>query len=272
MTDSVIYSKDYISRSGSFLLEVSMGNVEGWDIIHKFGHSDAVSTTIVPVASGNIYPTPTTAETLEIVSNNIADNQAGIGARSVVVEGLDENFELQSIEALTHATDGTVAEEITGYQWIRVFRAYVKDSGTYASQSAGSHQGSLTIRTSGGAGQDWASIDPHTGFPLGQSEIGVYTIPKGKKGWIGDIHTETDSAKTVDILFFRRSGANIVTAPYTSMRALAVFTGVTDSQDLAPKTWVGPFDEYTDIGFMAVRSSAGTSSVSVDFEILLQDQ
>lgn len=72
-------------------------------------------------------------------------------------------------------------------------------------------------------------------------------------------------------LFLASPDANIVTPPYGAMRAQAAFTGVTDNQDLHSKTWMGPFPEYTDFGFMAARSSAGSSSVSVDFEILLVD-
>lgn len=257
-----------------FYYEVSAGRINGKDSINKFGHSDAVSTTLVPVCSGNVYQTVTVAQTLELVSTAAADNQAGIGARKITIEGLDANWEPQSIEADMHATDGTLAETVTGYTWMRVFRMKVSPdgSGTYASSVGGSHQGTVTLRTSGGAGVDWAILEIHSGFPLAQSQIGAYTVPKGKKAMVGHILLATDSSKAVDAIGFRRDSANDITSPYSPMRTFAVFTGITDQQPLDPKTWHGPFDEYTDIGFMAKRTSAGTSSVSVDFEIILEDK
>ena len=67
--------------SMDFLLAVRTGNVPGWDITHKFGHTDTVSTSIVPITSGNVFQTPTVAQTLELLSDDAADNQVGIGAR-----------------------------------------------------------------------------------------------------------------------------------------------------------------------------------------------
>lgn len=254
-----------------FLLAVEEGLVEGYEINHKFGHSDEIGTTLVPVASGAVYATPIVAETLELVSTDSADNQAGVGLRTITIEGLDADFAFQKVTANMHATDGTIGEEVAGYTWTRVFRMYGATSGTYASAVAGSHQGTITLRTSGGAGQNWAVLELHAAFPIGQSQIGVYTVPAGKVAYIGNIETETDSNKVVDIIGFKRENANNVTPPFSVMRAFATFTGVSDRQPLEHKTWRGPFPAYTDVGFMAARTSAGTSSVSVNFEILLVD-
>lgn len=258
--------------SRDFLMEVSNGQVDGMSIVHKFGHSDAVSTTVVPVCSGNVYQTPTTAQTLELVSTDSTDNQAGVGARSITIIGLDATGAEQTVTANMHVTDGTVAEEVTGSTWLRVYRMYVETSGTYASSSAGSHAGTITLRTLGGAGVDWGLLELHGGFPLGQSQIGSYTVPLGKEAFIGNLFTGTNSSKAVDILFFKREDILTTSAPFSTLRVQSAFTGITDNQDLTPKSWSGPFDELTDIGFMAVRSSAGTSSVSVDFEIVLKDK
>jgi len=259
------------NMSNDFFFEASKGNVDGHSIVHKFGHSDAVGTTIVPVASGNVYQTPTSAQSLELVSTLAADNQAGTGARSITIVGLDANWEEQTVVANMHATDGTIAEAVTG-TWIRVYRAYVTPlgSGTYASASAGSSAGVISLQGTGG-GALWARLDFHGGFALSQSQIGAYTVQKGKTAYVGNINIEVDTAKEIDIVFFQRTDANVVTPPYGAMRAISPFTGITDKQDLRPKTWHGPYNEYTDIGFMASRSSPGTSSASVDFEIMLVD-
>jgi len=249
-----------------FYLEIAKGNIPGHTVTNKFGHYDSIGTTMIPVASGGVYQVPTSAQSLELISTAAADNQAGIGARTIYIEGVDANWDFQSVTANMHATDGTIAEAVTG-TWLRIFRMYVVDTGTYASSTAGSHQGTITLQNSGG-GVVWGVLESHGGFPLGQSQIGAYTVPSGKTAYVGNITTETDSSKSVDIVFFKRINANVIAAPYGAMRAQAAFTGITDNQDLMTKTWKGPFPEYTDLGFMAIRSSAGSSSVSVDFEII----
>ncbi len=255
--------------TSEFYLELSKGNIAGHTLLHKFGHSDAISTTMVPVTSGNVYQTPTTAQSLELVSTAVADNQAGIGARSITIIGLNANWDEQTVVANMHATDGTIAQAVTG-TWMRVYRAYVTDTGSYGTSTVGSHQGVIDLQGTG-AGVLWARLDTHGGFPLGQSQIAAGTVPKGKTAYIGNLTTETDSSKAIDILGFQRLNANVISAPFGAMRGWSTFTGITDSQDLSPKTWHGPFPEYTDVGFMAVRSSAGTSSVSIDFEVILVD-
>lgn len=257
------------NMSKNFFFEVVKGNIKGHSIVHKFGHNDSVSTTLVPVCAGGVYQTPTSAVTLELVSSNANDNQAGTGARSITIQGLDANFDLQTVTANMHATDGTIAEVVTGYTWMRIFRAYVETTGTYATATAGSHAGTITLRVSGG-GATYGVIELHGGFPVAQTLIGAYTIPKGKTGYIGDIDIETDSNQTIDIYLLKRENANDVTAPYSAMRAQGLYTGIPDVVTLGTTVPLGPFNEYTDVGFMAV-ASAGTVAVSVDFEIILVD-
>ena len=96
---------------------------------------------------------------------------------------------------------------------IRLYRWYVSSSGTYATQSAGSHVGDLTIRASG-AGAIWSTI-PNTPFPSGQSEVGCYTIPTGYTGYLLTKNIFTDTSKTADIFFFKRENADDVSAPYS---------------------------------------------------------
>ena len=117
-------------------LDVSRGLVSGMQSIKKFGRNAAVGTSFVPIAMGGVYQTPqgSAATALRIKSGGDAnDTAAGSGARSVTLEGLDENFELAT-EAL--ATAGASASSATSTTFTRLFRAYVTPdtgSGTYAS-------------------------------------------------------------------------------------------------------------------------------------------
>lgn len=99
---------------------------------------------------------------------NAADTAAGAGAREVTLIGLDASGNVVT-EAI--ATNGISASSATTNSFIRLYRAYVSASGTYATAAAGSHTAAIVIENSAG-GTDWLTIDA-TSFPLAQSEVSV---------------------------------------------------------------------------------------------------
>lgn len=256
----------YNPQDKEFLIEVAKGNVTGHSLVNKFGFDGAVTSTLNPVADAQVYQTPTTAQSLEIVSSDANDTSAGTGARTVEIQGLDANFNLQT---QTVSMNGTTAAAITG-TWMRVFRAKVTESGTYATQSAGSHAGTLTIRVAS-AGATWATIGLTTAsFPMGQTEIGAYTIPAGKTGYLLSKHVSIESSKTPNVLWFQRDNADDVSAPYDTMRLFERHVGAADEISYNPHAPIVTLSEKTDIGCMAYVST-GTAAVSIDFQILLVD-
>lgn len=120
---------------------------------------------------------------------------------------------------------------------------------------------------------EWSRISLFDSYAQGQSEIGAYTIPKGKTGYVLSIELDVDSSKPLDIMFFKRENSNDTTAPYTGViRAIEHFQAVTNEITINPKSTIGKFPEYTDIGFLATASGGGTQgAIDVDFEILLID-
>lgn len=245
---------------------VAHGETSGWSIVHKFGRNAAVGTTYVPVALGGVYrtPQPAAATAVRVKAGNAADTAGGAGAREVTVIGIDENGDEVS-EAL--ATAGESASSNSSTTFIRIYRAYVSSSGTYATQSAGSHTAAIVIENAAGT-EDWLTIDA-TNFPKGQSEIGVYTVPNGYEASIGTVAIFSDSTKTTNLLLFKREGATDAAPPYSAMReqwAVSLEGGFVSEN---PNTNLGPYPAGTDIGFMA-KVDAGTAQVAVDFEILLK--
>lgn len=245
-----------------FYLEVAKGNVPKHSLVHKFG-AGTVTTTLRPVTLSGFYRTPTTATALEFVSDNANDTSAGTGAREVTIVGLDSSWNEVS---QTVTTNGTTAVAL-GTNLIRLYRWYVSSSGTYATQTTGSHAGTLTIQESGG-GNVWSILNTSP-FSVSQSEIACYTVPAGHTGYLLSKSVSIDSNKTVDVFFFQRPNADDVATPYSgAMRLIEKEIGVTGSIDfrmIAPK---GPFVGPCDIGFMAVVGS-GTSDASSEFELLL---
>jgi hypothetical protein len=254
----------YLGNS-NFYAEVAKGNVAGHSIIHKFGQYDSVGTTFTPVARLGIYNTlqPASATTLRIKSGgNANDTAAGSGAREITLEGIDENG---AVATETLATAGASASSATTTTFTRLYRAYVSKSGTYATSSAGSHSATICIEN-GAGGTDWADIDA-TGFPKSQTEIGAYTIPNGYTGYLISAFGFSDSSKTTELIFFKRTGILQSAAPYDAMRVVFEerLEGGEFTVDPAAPILLGT---ACDVGFLA-KVNTGTAAVEVDFEILL---
>lgn len=252
-------------------LDVKRGLATGITAIKKFGRNAAVGTSFVPITFSGNYNTPQSgsATTLRIKAGGDAnDTAAGSGARELTLEGLDENFALATE---TLVTAGASASSATTTTFTRLFRAYVSKSGTYATASAGSHVGDITIEN-GAGGTDWAIIDS-ADFPKSQSEIGAYSVPSGKTAYVFLDDITIDSGKTVDIVFFQRANIDETAAPYTAMRATSVLTGLTGgSTDLSGRQIpLGPFVGPCDIGWLG-KVDATTGSIGVEFEIFLVDE
>jgi len=247
--------------------KVADGEIPGWSVVHKFGVS-SVGTTYTPVCERGFYRTPQVSGATQLrikAGGNANDISTGSGARSIILEGLDATgAEITE----TIATAGASASSATTQSFIRLNEVFVSESGTYASQTAGSHAGDIVIENSAGT-QDWATISS-ADFPRGQSQIGVYSIPTGKIGYLKEVFGTVDSNKSLNIGFFQRKNILETAPPYTPMRLITEMKGVSGSFNLIITTPINGFTGPCDIGFMA-QTTTGTGDLTVDFEILLQD-
>lgn len=244
--------------------KIANGEVAGVIRVDKFG-AGTVGTTLVPISGAATYKTPTTATSLEFVSDNASDGVGGSGAREVHITGLDSNF-LEITQNLT--TNGTTPVPLS-IDLIRLYRWSVISSGNYADETSGSHSGNLTIRGLG-SGPVWDTIE-NTPFPAGMSHIGAFSIPIGKTGYLVTKRITVDSLKTVNAYFFVRDRINDITAPYTGiMKLIERDFGLTGTTDVMIKTVKGPFVGPADIGALA-QTSVGTAEVSINFDMLLLD-
>ena len=237
-----------------------------YKVVHKFGLNSSAGTSFAPVASGGIYQTPQVsgATTLRVKSGgNSNDTAAGTGARKVMLEGLDETG-AEVTEELTLA--GTSASSASSTTFLRLFRAWVSESGTYATASAGSHSADIDIEN-GSGGTDWATIRS-TGFPRSQTEIGAYSVPLGYTAYVQSVAVFSDSSKTTNFIFFQRQNILETAAPYTAMREVFKLYDEGGEETLNPRYPLGPFPALTDIGFMA-KVDTGSAEVDADFEIIL---
>lgn len=263
----VVNIVDLLTQGADWYTQVALGNIPGYSIIHKFGAS-LLDTTIHPLTQSTFYRVPITNTALEFVSSSANDSANGSGAQEITIIGSVE-IDGDWVEVTqTLETNGLTPVSLD-IDLIRLPRWYVSRSGTYATATAGSHQGTLTIREAG-AGAIWSSV-VLTPFPNGQSQIGVYTIPSGKIGYLISKDIFVATTKVADIYFFQRPLANDVTPPYTGiMRLVEREIGVVGGYPYQPKAPKGPFVGPCDVGFMGVVS-VGTAECSVEFELLLID-
>lgn len=254
-------------RSDNFLLEVARGKVKGAKIINKFGSNRNVTSSWSTVCSFGGYETPATPVSLEILSSSALDNIAGSGARTVEIYGLDENWDAITYEVEMNGTTPVVIPQ----QFLRVYRMHVNTSGTYAALSSPSHAGTITLRVAGG-GSTYAQIVIENGFPLGSSEIGCFSVPRGHTAFIVDSRVVMEAAKLCDVAFFFRKNADIVSGgTYSPMFILDIMHDVSNIKiESNSKAFSRPLVGPCDVGFLTSTTS-GTAQVSVTYCILVLD-
>jgi hypothetical protein len=163
-----------------FRWAVAMGLVPGVSPIVVLAKALGLNIASAPITIGcnnTLQQFATAAESWEIVSSSASDTAAGTGARTVLVQTLDENFNpQQDIITLT----GVVPVPLPrGAHYLRHQLSAVVSAG-----SGGANAGLLTIQVAGG------------GAPRGYmaannsvSKQASYTVPAGCLGWVTDLTT-----------------------------------------------------------------------------------
>lgn len=244
---------------------IARGNMRLAHIHHQFGRNTACGTSYVPVTDNGIYRTPQVAGATQLrvkAGGNAADTADGAGARSVRLYGLDVNGdEVQEVIA----TAGASASSASSTAFIRLYAVEVEASGTYGTQSAGSHVGTITIENAAGT-EDWAAMQIN-GFPSSAAAIGSLTIPRNHAGLVTSMQINVNEAKTTDLLILKREGVLQAAAPYKPVMKMQEFLGVSSSISISFETPI-KFTELTDVGVLA-KVSNGTGAVSVDMEVIM---
>jgi hypothetical protein len=248
-------------RKTDFLIEVQKGNIAGHSMVHKFGRNDVVGTawehvSLTPFSTANFLQTPTA---MFIKSGgNAADTALGNNAREVIVQGIDSTLaEVTS----TIATAGAASTPATSETYWRVHRAWVSAVGTYGAANAGAVV--IADATASNTYITIASVE-------GQTQYAGYTIPTGKTGYLLSVHVTVDATKRTDIRCMTRENMNDVAAPMSSPRIKLYWDGIINDFQYIPRGPELSLAAGTDIWFEA-KADAGTSEVSVDFELLLVD-
>lgn len=250
-----------ITRPTDFTLDQAQGRFSGESTVRKFGYNPSVGTTAEIVSAVSTTTQPywlTSATAVQVESGgNSNDTSAGTGAQTITVEGLDENF-AEASESITLA--GASASSATSTTFIRLFRAYVTAVGTYH----GSNTGVIDIETTGGT--NIALIEAG----IGQTQLGIYTIPAGKTGYLKEIFWAVEGTKSVTLRLFQYQNADDVTTSFSGAKRLIKNLPSLEGEGMLPFTTLTQLPAETDV-WLEAQTSSGTSAIAAGFELILVD-
>lgn len=245
-----------VTRQGAyepFELQVSRGQIQGHKTLFKFGNnSDIDDTSEIVWSQGGAYTYPTVAAQVKVSSSSADDAAAGTGARTIVVAGLDANYnEISETVALNGQT-----EVLTTNSFIRVFRAYVATAGSGGTAAGTIYVGTGTV-TSGVPATVYAVI------PLGenQTQMAMWTVPAGYTLYI---YSGTFSAASNNV-------AQYVLGQFMVRTFGGVFRNVADitvNSNVFRYEWDIPIavPEKSDIEARAIALSGSNFFVTASFE------
>ena len=230
-------------------LNIAQGIAKGASHIHKFGANFDVDTGSDPETvwtGGGLYPWSAfdTAGVLVVTSSSSQDDVGGTGATEILVEGLNENYELVTE---TFTMDGT--SNVTGTQTFkRVFRAFVTKGGTN-----GENVGTITISR---GGTTVAQIDADRG----QTLMTVYTIPAGYNGYLLSMDATINALRDMQLFFKQRPVGGVFRIAH-----MAEIRGFYRYDFKVPIK----FTEKTDIDVVVDDVNISNSRITANFDLIL---
>ena len=228
-----------------FELNVSAGIMTEMANVHKFGSVVTGSGDYDTVwTEGSQYEFPENAGTVTIVSNSTQDNPTGTGASTVVVQGLDANFdEVQE----TFELDGTTGVGGT-ISFLRTHRMYIEYGNTNVGNITASIGSTVTC-----------AIAPD----MGQSQVAFYTVPRGKCGFLKQFTATQNKNQENSMRLFQRK-PNGGDRPYRVVTELNLY----GSNMIKPYSYPVFFSEKTDLEARAYTGANCTASASFDLLIV----
>lgn len=150
----------------NYFIELSRGSITGRTQFSTAGVNNNISTGSEDLwTNGGLYTFPSSAEQLDVTSSSALDNSSGTGARSIIIRGLDSNYDQIEETVITNGT--TKSTSIASF--LRVNEAFVVTSGALAS-----NVGDITIENQS------ADVMAHIAATKGIAQQLVYTVPNNK--------------------------------------------------------------------------------------------
>ena len=236
-----------------FYLAVQQGKVPGYSMVNKFGYNSSIGSGSFETIweTGNNYPWQSTAVTVDVVSDDVNDDVAGTGARTLRIQGLDGSYNLAEE---TVDMDGTTTVTTT-QTFLRVFRMSVETAGT-----SGNNVGNISVTYTGGSDVA-ATISPGNG----QTLMCLYTIPASYTGYLLSMNISSGKDQEMDFKFIQRDNS-VANAGFQTKQ----FLNVRGGQTTVIFNAINVIPHKSDIYVSGKASSTSSSSASFDL-LLVQD-
>ena len=241
-------------------IPIANGDVDGYAAIHKFGRNPDVGNapeTVWMHGGKYQYLAVNSPSTVYAYSANSEDSASGTGARTITIQGLDNNF--NEIEE-TVTVNGAVSTKT----FLRIYRAFVATAG-----STSTNVGNVLISTgAGGTGTvlaDIGTIGTGTTFGLGQTQLALYTIPAGKTGYLTTWNVGCAPMNNKATVLLKSRELDGVDVPFRTKDIVDLVGGYHTQNYSIPLR----FPEKTDIEVVAAGDS--NTIISSSFDIILVD-
>lgn len=235
-------------------IDVSAGIVPGITNGRITANDLALATSPMDIWDGSAdLVWPVTADNITVVSTSALDTALGDGARTVLVSGLDDNFDpLQESIALS----GTTPVTTTG-EFVRVNQLVVLEVGLYN----GGNEGLITA-THDSDGSEQALIQILKGI----SQKSHFTVPSGFFIVFQNVTIGSDSSKVATYEFLARANTTIPpTAPLFPILEPVTLAGVaatTEMRILNGRAVAGRSDVWVQ---GSANAPGGFVSLGIDF-------
>lgn len=238
-----------------FELQVARGQIMGHTNVTVFGFNPDVDTTEVTVwPYTGVVTTPTAALQMKVSSSSASDTALGTGARTIVIQGLDADYN-QISETVTLSGQ---TEVLTQNSYLRINYMYVASAGTGKSGAGDIYIGTGTV-TSGVPATVYNLIK----FNYNNTITGHYTVPAGYTAYLsqGLFSTGQASGST-------QVQGRLLTVGTNGIRLTAAVTTINNGVADYAFEYPVAIPEKTDLEATAV-GSANNNACSTMFILLL---
>lgn len=225
-------------------LEIAKGNKRGHRWVYKFGLNEDIDTSFETVwQNGGIYPTNTTAGVATVVSSTTTDTDGGVGANTVTIEGLDNDYNEIS-ETVT--MDGQTNVD-TSKSFLKINRAFVATGGS------SEQTGNITVTVSG-------NVLAYIGPDYKQTVQAHYTVPAGHTAFLENINLSSGFSDQVTCVLYQKPEGGVYRAAVTDFLYASTF-----SQNINSAV---RFPEKTELD-LRVKGTNNNNFVSAEFGLIL---
>lgn len=242
-------------RVEPFNLQVSRNQIYDHKIIFKFGFNPDINGDEETIwDAGGIYAYPSAATVMKVSSSSANDTAAGTGARTILVQGLDGDY--NEVEEIVTLNGQTAVNTTTSF--LRVNRAYVLTAGSGGTAAGNIYVGVGTV-TAGVPATIYAQII------LGENQtlMGLWTVPAGYTGYFDHFNVATGSTTVNQYITVRAIQRNFGGVFRTMLKQTIGSGGVADFVLKYPIE----VQEKTDLE-MRASSSGSNNLISTDFSVI----